>query len=69
VEKLTEMLQVGEIASITVAHMEVPCCTGILHMAIEARRRSGKDTPLHDVVISRQGEILTQREIPVAVAN
>lgn len=69
VEKLTEMLQVGEIASITVAHMEVPCCTGILHMAVEARRRSGRDIPLIDIVVGRQGDILAERELPVTAVN
>ncbi|MBP7934067.1 MAG: 4Fe-4S binding protein [Phycisphaerae bacterium] len=69
VEKLTEMLQIGDIASITVAHMEVPCCTGILRMAIEARSQSGKGIPLHDVVISRQGEILARREVPFTITN
>ncbi|HOW73390.1 MAG TPA: 4Fe-4S binding protein [Phycisphaerae bacterium] len=69
VEKLTEMLQIGDIASITVAHMEVPCCTGILRMAIEARGRSGRNVPLHDVVISRQGEVLARREVPFTITN
>lgn len=69
VEKLTEMIQAGELASITVAHMEVPCCTGILRMAIEARLRSGRQVPLHDVVIGREGKVLARREVPLAVTN
>lgn len=69
IEKLTEMISVGELASITVAHMEVPCCTGILNMAVEARRRSGRNIPLIDIVIGRQGDILAQRELPAVDVN
>ena len=64
-EKLTEMIRVNEPASLTVAHMEVPCCTGILHLALQARKLSGKPVPLIDVVVSRRGDLLARQEIPV----
>jgi NAD-dependent dihydropyrimidine dehydrogenase PreA subunit len=62
--KLTEMIAANEMTSITVAHMEVPCCMGILLMAIEARRQSGVDVPIEEVVVSTQGEVLRRRFIP-----
>ncbi|MHC4444721.1 MAG: ATP-binding protein [Planctomycetota bacterium] len=62
--KLTEMIKLNDLKDITVAHMEVPCCTGILHLALEARRQSGKDIPIRSMVVSVRGELLTDQEIP-----
>ena len=64
-DKLTEIIRMSELVGITVAHMEVPCCTGLLMLAIEARRRSGVRVPLFDVVVSTQGEMIANREIPI----
>jgi ferredoxin len=68
VEKLTEMFRSCNLAGVTVALMEVPCCAGILMMVQEARRRSGSDVPVDHVVVGVQGEILTQGEVPAAAA-
>ncbi|MBN1514239.1 MAG: 4Fe-4S binding protein [Phycisphaerae bacterium] len=68
VEKLTEMLRLNRPASVTVARMEVPCCGGLLMMALEARRRSGVDVPVHDLVISTRGDVLGSREVPMESA-
>lgn len=68
VEKLTEMLRLNQPASVTVARMEVPCCGGLLMMALEARRRSGVDVPVHDVVVSTRGEVLGSREVSMESA-
>jgi ferredoxin len=57
VEKLTEMLRHSSIRSLTIVHMEVPCCTNLLRIAGEARRRAGVPVPLHDVTISLGGEV------------
>jgi hypothetical protein len=64
VEKLTEMIRLNELQDITVAHMTVPCCSGLLMMALEARRASGKSVPLTDMVIGVQGEVVARREVP-----
>jgi hypothetical protein len=40
--------------------MEVPCCYGLVHIAQEAIKRSGKDIPLKTVNIGIKGEILEQ---------
>ena len=45
--------------------MEVPCCTGLVHAAIEALRRSGVNIPMKHIVISRSGEILAEEAIPL----
>jgi len=64
VEKLAEMIRLNELAEITVAHMEVPCCTGILHAVLEARRLARRNVPVQDVVIGLQGQVLERRAVP-----
>jgi NAD-dependent dihydropyrimidine dehydrogenase PreA subunit len=62
-EKLTEIIRRNELEGITVAHMEVPCCSGLLMMAVEARRLSGKSVPVVDVTIGTRGEVLARKEV------
>jgi ferredoxin len=57
--KLTDILKQSSIKSLTVVHMEVPCCSGLVHMARQAIQQSGKKIPLSEVTISAEGEILT----------
>lgn len=57
-EKLTEMFKQNDLKSITVIHMEVPCCYGLVQATQAALQASGKDTPFHDVMISVNGEIV-----------
>ena len=56
-EKLNEVLKRSGIKSLTVVHMEVPCCSGLVHMAKQAILASGNVIPFADVTISVQGEI------------
>ena len=46
VEKMTEILKNNDIKRLTVAHMEVPCCSGLIFVAKKAIEASGKDIPL-----------------------
>jgi Pyruvate/2-oxoacid:ferredoxin oxidoreductase delta subunit len=55
--KLGDILARNEIRSVTVVRMEVPCCGGISWAAREGLARSGKDVPLHDVVIGVDGGV------------
>ncbi|HEY32772.1 MAG TPA: 4Fe-4S binding protein [Dehalococcoidia bacterium] len=57
-KKLTDILSQSDIKSLTVVHMEVPCCSGLVHMARQAIQASGKDIPLKEVTISVRGEVL-----------
>jgi len=56
-EKLTEILRVSSIKSVTVLRMEVPCCGGISWAAKEAIKNSGKLIPYAEVTIGIQGQI------------
>ncbi len=58
-EKLTEIIRENDIKSVTIVRMEVPCCGGIEHAAIEAMKSSGKFLPWQVVIISTDGKILT----------
>lgn len=57
VQKLSAIIRTSDLRSITVVHMEVPCCTGLLFAAKEAIRLSGCRVPLTSIVISIQGDI------------
>ena len=56
-KKLTDILSASDIKSITVVHMEVPCCSGLNHLARQAIASSGKDIPLREVTIGMRGTI------------
>lgn len=58
IEKLTEIIKQNRIKSITVATMEVPCCGGMIVIAEEAIKRSGKNVPLIKEMISLKGELM-----------
>ena len=55
-EKLNAILKQSGIKSITVVHMEVPCCSGLVHMAKQAILASGNVIPFNDVTIGIRGE-------------
>lgn len=57
-EKIAQILKENNIKSITYAHMEVPCCFGLVSIIKEAISRSGKNTPFKEIIISIKGERL-----------
>ena len=57
-EKLVMIFKNHVIKSVTVVHMEVPCCSGIGHLAERAIRESGKNILMKDYTISVDGQII-----------
>ncbi|UCE37695.1 MAG: 4Fe-4S binding protein [Thermoplasmata archaeon] len=57
-EKIAQILKVNNIKSITVAHMEVLCCFGLVKLIQDAIGDSGKDIPVKDYTIGVKGDIL-----------
>ncbi len=57
VDKLTQILRMSTIKSITVLAMEVPCCGGLVMAAKQALAASGKEIPFEVVTICIRGEI------------
>ena len=57
--KLTDILSKSDAKSLTVVHMEVPCCSRLTYMAKKAIEASGRPIPLKDVTVGIKGEIIT----------
>lgn len=60
-EKLTQILALNDIKSVTILRMEVPCCGGIVHAVKTAFAQSGKMIPWRVVIIGTDGAILEDR--------
>ena len=58
VDKLTEIFKNQNIKSISIVHMEVPCCSGINVIVKRALEKSGKNIIILDYTISIKGEII-----------
>lgn len=56
-EKLTEILKQNSVRSLTVAVMEVPCCSGLKRVAELAIEGSGKMIPSQNLVVGVKGDI------------
>jgi ferredoxin len=59
-EKLTQILSLHDIKSLTVLRMEVPCCAGITAAAKTAIINSKKMIPWRVVIISTDGQVIEQ---------
>jgi len=57
-EKLTDIIRLNDIKSVTIVRMEVPCCGGLENAAKIALQKSGKFIPWQVVTISTDGRIL-----------
>ncbi|HPR52078.1 MAG TPA: 4Fe-4S binding protein [Deltaproteobacteria bacterium] len=60
IQRLAEILKGASPQSLTVVHMEVPCCKAFVSAAHEAIRRSGVHVPLNYIVIARDGTIMEE---------
>jgi NAD-dependent dihydropyrimidine dehydrogenase PreA subunit len=63
VQKLTAMIDEAGIASLTVAIMEVPCCGGLAHMAMQAQRAAARKVPIRLVKVGIRGDVLTDQAV------
>ncbi len=59
VEKFAAIFQAADIKSITIAVMEVPCCSGLPMIVKKGLELSGRNIPLEEVVVGiRDGKII-----------
>ncbi|MCE1248277.1 MAG: 4Fe-4S binding protein [Firmicutes bacterium] len=58
VDKLAQIFRTKNIKSVTLVHMEVPCCFGVESVVRTAMEKAGKNITLKDYTISLQGEII-----------
>ncbi len=56
--KITEILKENNIKSVTIAHMEVPCCFGLVKLVNEALAEAGKDILLDNITVKVNGEMV-----------
>jgi ferredoxin len=58
IEKLAEIFRNNRVKSVTVVHMEVPCCFGLTKLVEEAARRAGKPMAIKDYTVSTKGQLV-----------
>jgi len=63
IEKLAEIIKINELNSLTVVHMEVPCCSGLTHIAKETIADSGVKLSFEDITIGLRGNVLRVERI------
>jgi len=63
IDKLTSIIDLNDLKSFTVVHMEVPCCSGLVHVMRQAFQQSSQDLRFTDVTVSIKGEVLLQEEV------
>jgi len=60
VEKIKFLIDDAKINTLTVAIMEVPCCSGLLALAQEGAKRASRKVPIKYIVVGIQGDILKE---------
>jgi NAD-dependent dihydropyrimidine dehydrogenase PreA subunit len=63
VEKLKAMIDEAQIRSLQVLVMEVPCCSGLVHIANLAREAASRKVPIKKTVIGIKGDVLMENFI------
>lgn len=60
VEKLTSMIDIAKVNTITVMMMEVPCCGGLLQMVKTALVNATRKVPVKKMIVGINGEVLQE---------
>ncbi len=60
IEKLTTMIEMARLNTITVLMMEVPCCGGLLQMVRAAQSRASRKVPVKQIIASLTGDVLSE---------
>ncbi|MGO9380232.1 MAG: ATP-binding protein [Dissulfurispiraceae bacterium] len=64
VSKFVEIFKNADIKKVTVAVMEVPCCSKLPMIVRKAIEISGSDVPMEEVIIGIRGEVLKRIQHP-----
>jgi NAD-dependent dihydropyrimidine dehydrogenase PreA subunit len=67
VRKLADIFRQAGVRGVTVLHMEVPCCLGLVQIARLAVQSAGVSVPVNDVTITVQGEVRAQGDAPLSL--
>jgi NAD-dependent dihydropyrimidine dehydrogenase PreA subunit len=60
IEKLTSMIEVSHLNTITVMMMEVPCCGGLLKIVKAAQAKASRKIPIKKIIVGINGEVLQE---------
>jgi NAD-dependent dihydropyrimidine dehydrogenase PreA subunit len=60
IEKLTAMIDISKVNTITVMMMEVPCCGGLLQMVRAALAKAERKVPVKQMIVGIKGEVLEE---------
>jgi len=60
VEKLTAMIDLAKVNTITIMMMEVPCCGGLLQMVRAALAKASRKVPVKQMIIGIAGNVLKE---------
>ncbi|HLO90814.1 MAG TPA: 4Fe-4S binding protein [Lentimicrobium sp.] len=60
VEKLTAMIDQSNINTLHVVTMEVPCCSGLVQLAMIARQQASRNIPIKKTIIGIQGDVQSE---------
>ena len=63
IEKLASILVHSRPRSITIVHMEVPCCSGLCRIVKAAVDSSGRNIPTKDITVGINGAVLGQKRL------
>ncbi|MBM3711923.1 MAG: 4Fe-4S ferredoxin [Actinobacteria bacterium] len=63
VEKIKSWIDDAQINTLTVMTMQVPCCGGLVAMVQQALQSGKKKIPVKSIVVSLQGDILSEEWI------
>jgi NAD-dependent dihydropyrimidine dehydrogenase PreA subunit len=60
IEKLSAMIEIAKVNTITVMMMEVPCCGGLLQMVRTAQGNASRKVPVKKMIVGITGEVLQE---------
>ena len=60
VEKIKSFMDDAKINTLTVMTMQVPCCGGLVAMAEQALQSAKRKVPVKSIVVSLQGDVLSE---------
>ncbi len=60
IEKLVALIDQSKINTLNVMIMEVPCCSGLLHIAKSAASKAKRKIPIKAIVVGIQGDVLKE---------
>lgn len=62
IEKFAAVFKIAGVKSVTIAIMDVPCCSGLLGIVAQGMKKAGKSIPIRQIVIDRKGN-KTERQV------